>query len=124
MSVPWFCYVAVPRFPAEFAANGIDALLTGFAPRTRYRLRADPPRTLAVHTAQAGAAAVGDWLVRIGPERTETSRQSGPDGAADGAIQGAAADLYPLLSKVQGGPAGPAGTVGASTNRVACEGAG
>jgi uncharacterized protein (TIGR03083 family) len=99
---------AITPVAAPLAADGIDELLTGFAPRARYRLRADPPRTLAVHatdtgtgSAAAGAGApqaaparAGDWVVRAGPERVETFRRSG---AADCVIRGAAADLYLLL---------------------------
>lgn len=90
---------AVTPVAAPFAADGIDELLTGFAPRARRRLRADPPRTLAVHATDAGetaggAADAGHWVVHAGPERVETFRRSED---ADCAVRGAAADLYLLL---------------------------
>jgi len=68
---------AITPVPAEFAADGIDELLTGFAPRARRRLRADPPRTLAVHATDVSAAAEGaDWVVRVGPEGAKTARRA------------------------------------------------
>jgi uncharacterized protein (TIGR03083 family) len=84
---------AITPVSASFAADGIDELLTGFAPRARRRLRADPPRTLAVH-ATGAAGATGDWAVHAGPERVETFRRSEP---ADCTVGGPAADLYLLL---------------------------
>jgi uncharacterized protein (TIGR03083 family) len=81
----------VTPVPPQFAADGIDELLTAFLPRPATRsLRADPARTLAVHAADVGES----WLVRFGPDSTEVFRQ---DAVADCAIRGAAADLYLLL---------------------------
>lgn len=83
---------SISAFPPDFAADGIDELLYGFAARPHRKLRADPPRTLSLHAADAGR----DWLVRIGPERVEVR-----DGAAadrrDCTVRGTASDLYLLL---------------------------
>jgi uncharacterized protein (TIGR03083 family) len=120
---------AITPLPAEFAADGIDELLTGFAPRARRRLRADPPRTLAVHATDVSAAAgAAGWFIRVGPQGAETARRAAPvrragqeqeqagrdpqgvqgghDSAADCVITGGAADLYLLLWNRRAGHAG------------------
>jgi len=81
---------AVESPAAELAADGIDELLTCFLTRPGGRLRADPPRTLAVHTTDT----VEDWLVRIEPDRVATIREPG---TADCTLSGTAARLYLLL---------------------------
>ena len=46
-----------------FAADGIDELVTGFFPRRKSRLRADPPHTLAVEPTDVARR----WLLTISP---------------------------------------------------------
>ena len=79
-------------FDPAFAADGVDELIMGFAPRRRYRARdAGVERTLTVRALDAA----GRWHVRLtdgGP--TEVSRD---DPAADCTLEGAAAGLYAFL---------------------------
>ena len=82
---------------AALAADGIDELVAGFLTR-RGRLRADPPRTLAVRTTDTGQS----WLVRVGADRVET-RRGAPSEPADCTVTGPAAALYLLLWN-RGGP--------------------
>jgi uncharacterized protein (TIGR03083 family) len=76
-------------FDAEFAADGVEELLVGFATRGR-KLLSDPPRTLAVETSDTGQA----WLIAFGPERVETTSGTGD---AECTTRGRAADLYLAL---------------------------
>src|SRR6516225_5290424 len=48
-------------FDPEFAADGVDELLSCFLPRPRSRLRSDPPTTLRVTCADLDAG----WLLQI-----------------------------------------------------------
>ena len=80
------------------AADGIDELVGGMLLH-RGRLRADPPRTLAVRTADTGES----WLVRVGADRVETRRGAASE-PADCTVTGPAAALYLLLWN-RGGPA-------------------
>jgi len=80
----------VGPFPAAFAADGVDELLTGFVRRGRPAHRSDPPRSLAVHATDTGNA----WLVRSLPDTVDVSRGTA---AADCAIAGRAVDLYLFL---------------------------
>lgn len=81
---------AVTPFEADFAADGIDELMTGFLPRRSGRFTADPPRSLLVSATDAGRA----WLADVGPDRIEVSRDTGP---ADCTVRGSAHELYLLL---------------------------
>jgi uncharacterized protein (TIGR03083 family) len=81
---------AITAYPPEHAADGLDELLLGFASRRKGRLRADPPRSFALHATDLGA----DWLVRVQPDRIEVAHQPG---AADWSVSGSASDLYLLL---------------------------
>lgn len=81
---------AVTEPDAALAADGIDELLSGFLTH-RGRLRADPSRTLAVHTTDTGDS----WLVRVEPDRVATHRAAAP--AADCTLGGRSAALYLLL---------------------------
>jgi uncharacterized protein (TIGR03083 family) len=77
--------------PTDLALDGIDELLTCFAPRRRTGFRLDPTRTLAVCPDEGDVR----WAVRIGPERITTTRIAPADDlAADAAIGGPAAALY------------------------------
>ena len=82
----------VTPFPAPFAADGIDELLTCFITRPGGGLRSDPARLLRVSCADAP----GDWLVRIDHDRVRTSPSSA-EASADCLITGAADDLYLAL---------------------------
>jgi uncharacterized protein (TIGR03083 family) len=75
---------------ADFAADGVDELLTGFLPRRSGRFTADPQRTLLVQAVDTGR----EWLATVGPERIDVARSGG---AADCTVRGPAADLYLLL---------------------------
>ena len=82
-----------PWAPA-FAADGVDELLSLFVPRRSTALRADPPVTLAVDCADAGAS----WLLRLDAHGVTTTldaerRRWG----ATCAVRGRAGDLYLAL---------------------------
>jgi uncharacterized protein (TIGR03083 family) len=81
---------AVPRWNPDFAADGIDELLTGFLSRPSRRLVADPPVRLAVAATDADTA----WTVHIEPggRRVVPGRHT-----ADLTVAGPASDLYLLL---------------------------
>jgi uncharacterized protein (TIGR03083 family) len=79
------------RYPVEFAADGIDELLTRFLGRGRSRLVADPPLTLLVEPADASVW----WHLTIGPDGP-LARSTG-DRAADATVTGPASDLYLYL---------------------------
>jgi uncharacterized protein (TIGR03083 family) len=81
---------AVTPFPPALATDGVDELLLGFASRRNGRLRADPPRSLALHATDAAS----HWLVRVQPDRIDVSHQPGD---ADWSAAGPASDLYLLL---------------------------
>lgn len=82
----------VTPFPADFAADGIDELLTGFAPRARFRAGAAAGGS--VPSLLVRAADTGDeWLTGIGPRITA---RRGP-GAAQCVVAGPASDLYLML---------------------------
>src|SRR5438132_3359025 len=80
----------VTAFPPAFAADGVDELLFGFLSRANDGLGTDAPRSLHLHATDAD----GEWLVRIGLEATEVTRQHEK---ADCAVRGPASDLYLLL---------------------------
>jgi uncharacterized protein (TIGR03083 family) len=82
----------IEAFSPDFAADGLDELLYGFASRPRGKLRADPPR--ALHLSAPDAART--WLVRIEPERVVVS-DGGEDDVGDCAVRGDASELYLLL---------------------------
>jgi uncharacterized protein (TIGR03083 family) len=81
---------AVTPYPPEHASDGVDEMLLGFASRRKGRLRADPPRSFALHATDLGA----DWLVRVEPDRIQVSHEPGE---ADWTVSGPASDLYLLL---------------------------
>jgi len=83
-------------FDPEFAADGVDELLSCFLPRPRTRLRSDPPTTLGVSCTDADAA----WHLRIGPDGVATTpgrEAAGSSGDPACQIRAAAADLYLVL---------------------------
>jgi uncharacterized protein (TIGR03083 family) len=78
-------------FDPAFAADGVDELIMGFAPRRRYRARDGAvERTLTVRALDAA----GRWHVRLTDGGTEASRD---DPAADCTLEGTAAGLYAFL---------------------------
>jgi uncharacterized protein (TIGR03083 family) len=86
---------AVTPFPAGFAADGIDELLTGFAPRARFRAGADQGGT--VRSLMVQATDTGDeWLTEIGA-RITAHRGTGGARVAQCTLAGRASDLYLLL---------------------------
>jgi uncharacterized protein (TIGR03083 family) len=76
---------------AEFAADGIDELLTGFHAREQSRVRTSPPRTLRLRATDTAAV----WTVRLSDGIPHTVRHN--DGDADCEVAGPAAELYPTL---------------------------
>jgi uncharacterized protein (TIGR03083 family) len=74
----------------SFAADGVDELLFGFAARPRRDIATASEQTMALHAPDAGRS----WLVRIGPDRVESSSEGGE---ADLDISAHASDLYVLL---------------------------
>ncbi|NGN67748.1 maleylpyruvate isomerase family mycothiol-dependent enzyme [Streptomyces sp. A7024] len=76
----------------DFAADGIDELLTGFHARPKSRVRAQRPRILRVRPSDAAAA----WTVRLSPDAPPRTERSA-DGQADCELAGRAQDLYLML---------------------------
>jgi uncharacterized protein (TIGR03083 family) len=90
----------ITPFSPLFAADGVDELLTMFVSAPGGGLRADPPRTLAVHAVDgAPDGGPADWLVRIGRGQVEVSREAA---GGDCELSGCASDLYLLLWNRQG----------------------
>ncbi len=90
----------VTAFPAAFAADGIDELLTGFAPRARFRAPAqDSHPRLQVRATDTG----DEWLTEIGgritARRLADPDPADPDPAAPAlcVLAGPASDLYLVL---------------------------
>ena len=78
---------SVTPFAADFAADGIDELLTAFITRPGRGPRAEGERRLAILSADDSAR----WTVRFDADSCDTV----PDaGAADVRVTGAASDLY------------------------------
>jgi uncharacterized protein (TIGR03083 family) len=77
-------------FAPSFAEDGLDELITGFAPRRRYRSRAHGERSLAVRAADTG----GCWLIRFANGATTVSRG---EADADCTLDGTASGLYAFL---------------------------
>ena len=87
----------VTPFPAAFAADGVDELLTGFAPRARFRAGADHGGSrlrLLVQAADTGDA----WLTEIGARVTaQRCGEPAQAAAAECVLAGPASDLYLAL---------------------------
>ncbi|MGW5352615.1 maleylpyruvate isomerase family mycothiol-dependent enzyme [Streptomyces sp. NPDC004031] len=77
----------------EFAADGIDELLTGFHARARSRVRTGQPRVLRVRPTDAAGA----WTVRLSADEPPLTERSAGDGPADCELTGPAQDLYLML---------------------------
>jgi uncharacterized protein (TIGR03083 family) len=92
-----------PEYPAEFAADGIDELITGFGARRKYQPqsphRAGPAGEdaglLRVVTADTGDA----WSVELRQGRLHSRRETGAGaaGGAGGTVRGPATGLYLYL---------------------------
>jgi uncharacterized protein (TIGR03083 family) len=101
-----------PEHPAEFAADGIDELITGFGARPRYQAQLQPEHPhqpgpacdgalLRVVTADTGDA----WSIELRHDRLQPRRETGSDtavsaGRSDGAVctvSGPASGLYLYL---------------------------
>lgn len=76
-------------FEPDFAADMLDELLSGFAPRCR-SLDLDGPHTLTVEATDVDQR----WHVTMGPDGIATSRQKAE---ADLVMTGTASDLYLLM---------------------------
>jgi uncharacterized protein (TIGR03083 family) len=80
----------------DFAADGVDELVTGFWPRRSDTAHTDPPVTVGLRcTDEAGA-----WVVTMGPDGVQTSAAADVGaGAGDAActVRGPAAGLYLAL---------------------------
>ena len=85
----------ITPFVPEYAADGVDEMLTGFVPRKHTPLHADPPVTLAVRLTDSDC----DWHLTIseGPAVTVRERRS-----ADCTVSGGASDVYLALWNRQG----------------------
>ena len=79
----------VTPFEPGFAADGIDELVTGFAPRKKQAGHATT-RTLQLHATDTGDR----WHVIIGPDGTQGHRRPGQGGTV---LTGPASELYLLL---------------------------
>ena len=79
----------------EYAADGIDEMLTGFVPRKHVPLHAEPPVTLAVRLTDAA----GTWHLTISAGPGVTVREDRP---GDCTISGSASDVYLALWNRQG----------------------
>lgn len=77
---------ATSGFDPVLASDGIDELLTCFAPR-RTDFPLDDTRTMVVHTTDTDER----WHVTLGPDGIAAKRGDGP---ADLTVSGRAADLY------------------------------
>ena len=81
----------VDAYTPEFAADGVDELLTGFIPRPHMKLRSPHPLTLQVVAADVAGA----WHLSISPEPVITTR--GSLLPADCVVRGTANDILLAL---------------------------
>ena len=87
----------LPEYPAEFAADGIDELITGFGRRAKYRPATDADGgRLRVVTADTGEA----WSIDAHEGHLQPRREDGQNRDADGAactVSGPASGVYLFL---------------------------
>ncbi len=81
---------SVTPIGAELAADGIDELVMGFAPRDRLSTRLGTPRTLQLRAADTG----DQWHLVIGPVGIEAHRGHDQAGTV---VTGSSAGLYLVL---------------------------
>ncbi|MFF4272550.1 maleylpyruvate isomerase family mycothiol-dependent enzyme [Streptomyces sp. NPDC001536] len=74
---------------AEFAADGVDELLTGFHARSRSKVRTERPRVLRVRATDVEGAV---WTVRLSQEPPAAERTE--EGDAECEISGPGGQLY------------------------------
>ncbi len=79
-----------PQFGAEFAADGVDELLTGFIARRKGRLVSDPPVSLGVRLTDSGLA----WTVRLEADRRVVTQEAH---RVDCEVRGCSATVYLYL---------------------------
>ncbi|HEX5301752.1 MAG TPA: maleylpyruvate isomerase family mycothiol-dependent enzyme [Streptosporangiaceae bacterium] len=89
---------AAPEYPAGFAADGIDELITGFGQRRKYQPQAGSAADggrLRVVAADTGDA----WSIEIRQGRLQPRRETGAGAAADAGctVSGPASGLYLYL---------------------------
>ncbi len=77
-------------FDPQFAADGIDELVMGFAPTPRAQVRAGTRRVLGVEATDTGHS----WSIGLGPEGIDAARGGG---AHDCLVRGRASDLYLMV---------------------------
>jgi uncharacterized protein (TIGR03083 family) len=85
-----------PEYDPEFAADGIDELITGFGQRRKYRPSADGDTSMQVRATDTGNA----WHVGTEGGRLQARREDGvPDSASPAActVTGPASGLYLFL---------------------------
>ena len=80
-------------FTADMATDGIDELLTGFAPRKRTPLRSNVPRRLLIAPDDSPTA----WLVTISDQPVVTERLATRASDADCTVTGASSAIYEAL---------------------------
>ena len=86
----------VPDYPPEFAADGIDELITGFGQRRKYRpAAAGPEGDLKIRATDTGDA----WHVSAATGRVQAyrSESAGPAGVMDCTVSGPASNVYLFL---------------------------
>jgi uncharacterized protein (TIGR03083 family) len=84
----------VTEIPPALAADGIDELLTCFAPRRRMPGRDGGPRVVAIRPTDVGQG----WLVTVGPDGARTTvEEAVGNEAPDCVVSGPASDLYRAL---------------------------
>jgi uncharacterized protein (TIGR03083 family) len=84
-----------PEYPADFAADGIDELITGFGRRRKYQPGTDGAGRLRVVTADTGDA----WSIEAREGRLHPRRESDDDPAEDAGctVHGPASGVYLYL---------------------------
>jgi uncharacterized protein (TIGR03083 family) len=83
---------ALPAYPAQFAADGIDELIMGFGQRRKYRPSAEHVGSMQVRTTDTGDA----WHVGVEDGRIQARMQTAED-PAECVVSGPASGLYLFL---------------------------
>jgi uncharacterized protein (TIGR03083 family) len=85
---------ALPQYAPDFAADGVDELITGFGQRRKYRPSPGHGGTLRVRTTDTGDA----WYLTEEEGRIHAHRGTGePAGPSDCVVSGPASGLYLFL---------------------------
>ena len=80
-----------PEYAPDFAADGVDELITGFGQRRKYRPPADGHASMQVRTTDTGHT----W--HVGAEDGRIQARRGDDGPASCTVTGPASGLYLFL---------------------------